>query len=440
LCFEKATLILFFAQIMKRNYSGSNPNNPRKIQYVVKPKVEYLFSGGDAASWSVIRNTIIDKFRSEGIWDSYVHHANPTTYQVTDEKIFTDVEPVHPDYVDNKVQRYTAEINTRHTNIINYLNGLGLPQATLRTQQIEEEIKHLDNLSKIVTKREEFEREFIQAKSAFITSYQLHIKAVASCNKVFNESFSPSVKSSIQIHLTVGHFKRAWIEVNNRYSTITGGASAVLQFQNLLNATKFTGGNIDIHLGILNNLLNELESIPNSGVTDLTRVQYLLNSLTESQSKEFSEVISYHDQHRSSYIEFCDALRTKNSQILLKRKVHNQLNQSHPKVNAITTDVSTQNNNNNNHNNNNTHHQLNMVCGKCGKSSHSTDQCQKDSICSYCGKKGHRTKNCFKDPNGPRYKADRSSSSSSSSSSSKSGRQVSLAQNFENKNSRPNKS
>jgi hypothetical protein len=420
--------IVTFSDQMKRLYDNRNENAQNK-QAKSNP---YLFNGGNCADWSLIKNEIIDKFRSEGVWDEYIKSDSPLLYSVDSEKLFTDPEPKRDEYVDTRTNQVLIT-NIAYAEMQRALI-MTLPDTPDRASKLFDlafdENREARNASRKV---EDFEKEFSAHLVKWETKHHYHLKNVASCNKVFSESFAPGIRIAIKDYLAVGHFRRAWIEINTLYSPSRGGADAQLSYVNLLQSTIYNGGDLERHLVILNQYINDL-SLIDVNLSDQSKVAYLLNSMIRSSNRDFHETVSFHHQSRSDYLTFCDALRLENNKLLFNRSIAKLDRSNQPQA-----QVARNNNNNNNYN----QKKISITCSKCHKTGHSAAQCLVDVKCSFCNKPGHRKENCFFDPKSPKYKAEwtqrsnNTNSSSSSSGSSGATDQVSLASNFKKKNKKP---
>lgn len=407
---------------MKRSYENNNFNPNKQF----RSSSSFLFSGGNCAEWSLIKSAIADKFRAEGVWDLYIKIDETVPYNINQEKRFLDPEPIEAEFIANKTQARATE----RTRVYDERRALIVSRIHVPAEQEEQlfslDDEHLRAKSNDILKLDDYQKEFSSAHSKWETQFHYHIKCVASCNKVFSETLSPGVRLPIKELLVAGHFRKAWIDLNTRYSPIRGGADAQLSYIRLLESTIYNGGDLEKHLTVLNQYLDDLSQI-DAGLTDQTRVTHLLNSMSASTNRDFQDTVNFHKQSRSNYLTFCDALRLENSKLLLDRATHKRDKRNQPQVNT---------------------QQINFQksvkhCTKCDKNGHLAADCLSDKKCGFCGKTGHKQNNCFFDPKSPKYRPDFTQRSNfinnnlSSSSSPSGHNQVSLASNFKKKNKKP---
>jgi len=389
----------------------------------VKPP--YIFSGGDSVSWSLAKVIISDKFKSEGVWDEFIYHSmNVPNLEELAEYRFLDELEEHDVFVEAKINRYNAEILRHHNVIIDFLNGIAPPPTDLGTRILEEELDYRRKQGNEVKKREDFEREYVAHKAAFKTAKHLYDKSIASCYKVFQESFHPSILQGVRYLLNSKEFKRAWIEIDNKYSTLSGGVSSQIQLMNLLNATIFNGGDINHHLSKINGLCNELTI--DGDIADQTRAQYLINSIRKGTNRDFDAVLTFHQLCNSGYNDIADALLTRNSQLLLERAVNHM---SRPKSSnsekVINATVSSH------------------ACTECGKEGYAAASCFKNKKCNHCGRTGHPAERCFMNPESPQFRPDYQPKANNTEgvrlTEENKSKQVSIANSFAKRHPKPNK-
>lgn len=407
----------------KRKFNENFNKIQNKIQFA---KPTYLFSGGDSILWSTARNSIIDKFKSEGVWIDFVHHPRDIQPELdVIEFTFTEQLEEHNDFVDERVDRYNSEILHHHNLIITHLTTYNPPLVDLANRVLEENLDYMRKQGQEVKKREEYEREYVARQSAHRSHKHIYDKNVASCFKVFNETFHPSVLQGVRTKLDNLQFKSAWIALNDKYSTNSGGISSQIQLTNMLSATVYMGGDINYHLAKINNLCNEL-SLTGGLIDERMKSQYLINSIRNSSNHDFDSVLEFHTMSHSDYDTIVDALLVKNSQLLLDKVVTHLNRPKENYINKINNITSSQ-----------------SPCSICGKKGHIASSCFKNKTCRYCGLKGHPTDRCFSNPESPQYKPGYKPRSNSNEgvllTESNKGQQVSVANSFVKRHPKPKK-
>lgn len=408
---------------MKRACPSEDDEAPAELAFAsisteppLNPPNEILFAGGSAIEFSMAREAIISRFKTEKCWDLVKLPEDPkaaiveTPSSVGEEPTqalmtakINQMKEVSQADAAVKIQALKEEISAEDP--IHFLFAANVPNDHPEVQALAARLKDIEEKSE-----SEIIKYFItnQWRRSWNEENDRWDKRTKQCGKVFRTSFSSDVLSSIREELDSHFFRAAWKKLHELYLTYDGDtkhASLDLLYQ-MLDTTKFddASGSIPTHFANMKRLFDEGEKLGLHFDED-HRIYYICKSF--SHSSTYSDVIrnaklnkKTMDQLKAQILSVHGIWKAQNatsrlSTTLFPTKRQKVVDTSPSTLNVPPTAtpsasqfglVSEGHENRRN---------PSVVCQICQKRGHSAKQCYKIVPCSKCGKTGHPPFRCF---------------------------------------------
>lgn len=281
-----------------KSHTNKKPFGQKSVASTLVESVQgkYLFSGESPILYVAAKIAITSYFSKKDVYDM-VHYQPGTAVDDLQENTFEDVMPTHQVNVTDKAiadrdvigHLYVAEQAA-------VLASQGYQAAGRHIEMTRLNLEHMRALAKIN----------MDETGATLTAYQnerkrwedrrkLHLKKCSDTIECFDHCFSPTCLSTVRVLIQNQQFRRAWFELNEKYTAAGSGQGNALIMLAELSGMQFDARKTSFVqlMAELNVIYQQLDAMGMEPESENRRFTTLLEILGKSPGQEYATALSY---------------------------------------------------------------------------------------------------------------------------------------------------